>query len=86
MNNTFGHQIEFGIMFPELDSILRYLELKYATITSLQNAITDMSNHMQTEIDNIVIPTKPNASKTTRHHYNNYEHNTIKKVTNHIRT
>ena len=69
---------------PELDPILRYLELKYARITSLQNAITDMNNHTQTEIDNIVIPTGPNASKTTRHHYNNHGHNIIKRVNNHI--
>ena len=69
---------------PGLDSILRYLELKYATITSLQDAITYMNNHIQTEIGNIVIPTNPNASKITRHHYNNHEHNIIKKVDNHI--
>ena len=69
---------------PGLLSILEYLELNYATITSLQNAITDMSNHIQTEIDNIVIPTSPNASKTTRHHYTNHEHNIIKKDNSHI--
>ena len=65
---------------PGLESILEYLELNYTTITSLQNAITDVSNHVQTEIDNIEIPTNPSVSKITRHHYVNYEHNTIKNI------
>ena len=34
---------------PGSESILEYIELKYATIASLQNAITAMSNHIQTE-------------------------------------
>ena len=69
---------------PELDSILRFIGFNYATITSLQNAITYMSNHIQTEIDNIVFPTNPNAGKVTRHHYINHEQNIFKKVNNHI--
>ena len=69
---------------PGLESILEYLELNYATIASLQNAITDMHNHIQTEIDNIDFPTNPDAGKTTRHHYINHEHNIFKKVNNHI--
>ena len=59
---------------PGLEPILEYLELKYATITSLQNAITDMNNHIQTEMDNIEFSTNPNASKITRHRYINHEH------------
>ena len=43
-----------------------------------------MSNHIQTEIDNIGFPTNPNAGKIIRHHYNNHEHNIIKTVNNHI--
>ena len=69
---------------PGLLSILEYLGLNYATITSLQNAITDMSNYIQTEIDTIEFPTNPDASKTSRHHYINHEHTIIKKVNNHI--
>ena len=69
---------------PGLDSILRYLELEYATITSLQDAITDVSNHIQTEIDNIDFPTNPSGSEITRHHYINHEHNIFKEVNNHI--
>ena len=68
---------------PGLLPILEYFELNYATITSLQNAVTDMSNHIQTEIDNIEFPTNPNASRITRHNYINHEHNIIKKVNNH---
>ena len=68
---------------PGLLSILEYLELNYAAITSLQNAITDMSNHIQTEIDNIDFPTNPSGSEITRQHYTNHEHNLIK-VNNHI--
>ena len=73
---------------PGLGSLLQYLELNYATITSLQNAITDMNNHIQSEIANIEFPTNPTnpdgATKTTRHYYINHEHNLFKKVNNHI--
>ena len=69
---------------PGLLSLLNYLELNYATIASLQNAITDMNNHIQSEIANIEFPTNPNDGKTTRHYYINHEHNLFKKVNNHI--
>ena len=72
------------LFVPGLESLLEYLQLNYATTTSLQNAITDMSSHIQTEIDNIYFPTNPNAGKITRHHYINHEHNMFKKVNNHI--
>ena len=69
---------------PGLLSILEYLELNYAAITSLQDAITDMSNRVQTEIDNIGFPTNPNASKIIRHHYYIHERSRNKKVSNRI--
>ena len=69
---------------PGLLSMLEHLESNYATITSLQNAIADMSNHIQTEIDNIEFPTNPGGSKITRHHYINHEPNIHKKVNGHI--
>ena len=59
---------------PGLESLLEYLQLNYASLTSLQNAITDMNNRIQTEIDNIEFPTNPSGSKINRHHYINYEH------------
>ena len=69
---------------PGLLSLLEYLELNYATIASLQNAITYMSNHGQTEIDNIEMPTNPSVSKIMRHHYINCEHNITTKINKHI--
>ena len=42
-----------------------------------------MSNHIQTEINNIVIPTNPSVNEITRHHNTNYEHNIIKKTNKH---
>ena len=54
-------------------SILEYTELNYAAITSSQNAITDTSNQIQTEIDNIELPTNLNAGKIARHHETNHE-------------
>ena len=65
---------------PGLEPILKYFELNYATIASLQNAITDMTNHIQTEIDNIDFPTNPDAGKTTRHYYINHGHNIFKRL------
>ena len=83
-----GNRLRFPMIsddvVPGLLSILEYLELNYATITSLQNAITDMNNHIQTEIDNIEIPTNPGVSKINRPHYIHYEHNIFKKINKHI--
>ena len=62
------------LFLPGLESLLEYLQLNYATITSLQNAITEVINHIQTEMGNIDFPTGPNAGKITRHHYVNHEH------------
>ena len=70
------------LLVPGLESLLEYLQLNYATITSLQNAITDMNDHIQ-QIDNIAFPTNPNAGKIIRPHYIDHEHN-IFKVNNHI--
>ena len=58
-----------------LESLLEYLELYCATTASLQNAMTDMNNNIQTEIDHIEFPTNPDACKTTRHYYTNLAHN-----------
>ena len=43
-----------------------------------------MSSHIQTEIDNIEIPTNPSVSKITRHHHINYGHHIIKVINQHI--
>ena len=83
-NNRLGFPFISDDVVPGLLSILEYLGLNYATITSLQNAITDMSIHIRTEIYNIEIPTNPGVNKLTRHHYINYAHNVIKKINRHI--
>ena len=75
------------LFVPGLSSILEYFELNYATVASLQNAITDMSNHIQTEIDNLEIPTNPtnpSVSEITRYNYISYEHNIINNISIHI--
>ena len=41
-----------------LDSLLTYNQSKYATVTSLQNAITNMANNIPTEINNLEIPSQ----------------------------
>ena len=41
---------------PGLDSMITYTQSKYATLTALQNAITNITNNIQTEIDNLEIP------------------------------
>ena len=41
---------------PGLDSMVTYIQPKYATLTALQNAITTIDNNVQTEINNSEIP------------------------------
>ena len=41
---------------PGLDSLIIYIKSNSATLTSLQNAITNLSNNIQTEISNLEIP------------------------------
>ena len=60
---------------PGLDSLLTYLQSKYATITALQNAIANINNtinteigNIQTEIDNIETTNPQNVSKNNHYH------------------
>ena len=41
---------------PGLDSMITYIQSKYATATTLQNAITNINNNIQTEINNLETP------------------------------
>ena len=41
---------------PGIDSMITYIQPKYATLTALQNAITTIDNNVQTEINNSEIP------------------------------
>ena len=74
---------------PGLDSLLTYTQSKYATLTSLQNSITNTNNttnteiqNLQTEINNIEIinPSTQNVSKQNHYHTSNtdfmYQRNT----------
>ena len=64
-----------GNVVPGLDSFLTYLQPKYATLTALQNSITNINNIMnkeisniQTEINNIEITNPQNVSKNLSYH------------------
>ena len=73
---------------PGLDSILTYTQSKYATLTALQNSITNINNtinngiqNLQTEIANIEITSSHNVSKQNHYHTSNtdfsYQRNNI---------
>ena len=75
---------------PGLDSLLTYLQSKYATITALQNAIANINNtinteisNIQTEIDNIETTNPQNVSKELHYHTSHTDFLFEKKVTNH---
>jgi len=75
---------------PGLDSLLTYLQSKYATITALQNAIANINNtinteigNIQTEIDNIETTNPQNVSKELHYHTSHTDFMFEKKVTNH---
>ena len=72
---------------PGLDSILTYIQSKYATLTALQNSVRNLTNiinteiqNLQTEINNIEIPNPQNVNKTLSYHTNHtdflYQRNT----------
>ena len=61
---------------PGLDSILTFTQSKYATLTALQNSITNMNNtinndiqNLQTEINNIEISNPPTQNVSKENHY-----------------
>ena len=47
---------------PGLDSKITYIQSTYAALTALQNAITHITNNMQTEIHNLEIPNQGNSN------------------------
>ena len=81
---------------PGLDSILVYTQSKYATLTALQHAVTNMTNiidndidNIQTEINNLEITNQQHISKelnhnTTHTHYTFQRNNTIHTYGNRI--
>ena len=76
---------------PGLDSLLTYLQPKYATLTALQNPITNINNtinsdisNIQTEIINTEITNPQNVSKNRSFHTSHtdfmYQRNTTNNV------
>ena len=74
---------------PGLDSLLTYLQSKYATLTALQNSITNISNtlnnevqNLQGEMNNIEITNPQNVSNESHYHTSHtdfmYQRNIIK--------
>ena len=60
---------------PGLDSLLTYLQSKYATLTALQNSMTNINTtidneiqNIQTEINNIEITNPQNVSNESHYH------------------
>ena len=60
---------------PGLDSLLIYIQAKYATLTALRNSITNMTTtinneiqSLQTEINNREITNPQNVSKESHYH------------------
>ena len=60
---------------PGLDSLLTYTQSKYATLTALQNSITNINNiinneicNIQSTINNIEITNPQNVSKESHYH------------------
>ena len=74
---------------PGLDSMVSYTQSKQATLTASQNAITNMNNNVETEINNLEIPNHGNLNanknlyyNTTHTDYTLQRKNTIRKYDN----
>ena len=55
---------------PGLDPLITYTQPKYATLTALQHAITNMNNNIQTEINNLETPNQGNLNVNKELYYN----------------
>ena len=75
---------------PGLDSILTYIQSKYATINALQNAINNINNtvnheiaNIQTEINHLEITNQQNVSKDLHYHTSHTDFMYQRNNTNH---
>jgi hypothetical protein len=75
---------------PGLDSLLTYLQSKYATINALQNAIANINStltneisNIQTEIENLEVNTQQNVSKNLSFHTSHTDFMYQRNNTNH---
>ena len=59
-----------GNVVPGLDSMITYSQSKYATLTALQDAITNINNIMQTEINNLETPNQGDLNVNEELYYN----------------
>ena len=57
------------IFVPGLDSIVTYIQSKYATLAALQSTVTIMNNTIQTEINNLEIPNQGGSGSSKFLHY-----------------
>ena len=55
---------------PGLDSKITYIQSNYATLATLQKAITKISNNVQTELNNLEIPHQGNSNVNKELYYN----------------
>ena len=55
---------------PGLDSVITYIQSKYATLTALQNMLTNINANIQTETNNLEIPNQGNLNVNKELHYN----------------
>ena len=59
-----------GNVAPGLDSMITYAQPTYATLAALQNAITTVNNNIQTETNDLGIPTQRNLNVSNELYYN----------------
>ena len=52
------------------DPMITYTQSKHATLTALQNAITNIDHNIQTEINNLEIPNQGNLNVNKELYYN----------------
>ena len=56
---------------PGLDSLITYIQSKYASLTALQNSITNINNTIQTEINNLEINNQGSLNVNKELYYHN---------------
>ena len=56
---------------PGLDSLINYIQPKYATLTALQNTITNINNTVQIESNNLEIPNQGDLNVNKELYYHN---------------
>ena len=55
---------------PGLDPVITYIQSKHDTLAALQNAITNIHDNIQTEINKLEIPSQGDLNVNKESHYN----------------